>query len=124
MTITMLESDSPVFPQLSDQQCQVIGRNGIETSAAKGRKEMAPDRVAVALLRAGAKIMHWPLKPLGADVSEPQPSIWCDALSVMPASQQLVAECASGGDTAINRPPPLLAGGILEADLEDARRRR
>ena len=38
----------------------------------------------------------------------------------MTLREQLVAGCSGSGDAAFDRPPPLLARGVLESNLEHA----
>src|SRR5947209_4943951 len=80
------------------------------------------DRVAVALLRAGAQVQHGPGQPLGCGIGEPQPTVGNDALPAAATSEQLVPQRPRGRDPTDDCAPALFTGTVLEADLVHARR--
>ena len=81
---------------------------------------MVVDRVAVAVTRGLAEVDDRAVEPVVGGVAEAQPSVVGCPLAAAALSDELVTQRAGGGDAAVDGSPALFAGGVLEADLEDA----
>ena len=110
----------PRFSHLAHSCSKILGRDCVEPEPAQAGQQVRVDGVAVALVRPRPKILDWSVQPGCCRVNKAKPSLGLDRLSTSATCKQLIPKRTGCRDPALDRPPALLARGILEAHPVDA----